>query len=974
MAEDQPIEDQIISQEEIMELEKKEEMQKITELDKKEENSVAPKKKSIFRGLWWKIPVFFILLVILIIALLPVYSSVFISPIVSTLESATGNKVSIDSLSINVFASHITLKNFVMTEKNTESVVAKIELLDVDVSILALLMGKINIPTADIQGVYLNYELPEATTTTTTTTTTKTTETKTTVQYSKDNPVTVDLKLPEVYAHINVDNINVHITNASKTLNLQFDNFYFKCDVNTLKDIQYKSGSKNAISVAGFDSGFKYNFEGNINVDTSNKNVICTAKGEFRLDDLYAKKEGLVDISNHSIVFSHDISSNLNDASLTVADLSFNSKYAGMSIKDFKMQNGYEVLSLVNKVAEQAQAVMEQAKQDLQNVNVNSIDILNYEGLQGTVSYYLDLGGLYDDWGKFIAQVTNNLVKEFGGKIEMEGRWNQPSNFIIKIQPDIFVNGAFNYTSKGSIDLQGKGKQSLITSLSCNFADLQPFLRAILPDIQLQGKLDHKARLFLEKQAIVGEAKGNLTGFNMVLPNNGQTIACKLDPTSWNQKLSIVTDIKKPTIKLDTCDIQNPAFSMKSKGQIVYDSKKLLTEYNINFPIIDVPALMNVVSVSGTSNAVEPAPEQTQTTTQPTTEPTTKNDALLCLQQAHIDALKLIGLNFKLSITKLIIDASNTIQNFVIKSTLNKETTDNKCNVNITGKINDGTLSFNVDADCSVPHPDCAVSYNLNQIPYNIAMADMITNSFPLLKKISFSNDGKVALNMKGNYQWKGIDTRAILRSLVSKEDNTLSLPSGSLDFTADSDSLLGPINTVSNATEKLEKEIKKLEDTLSTITKSVKSAETALSVAKKTSLLGNKSLLTRAQQELDKVTKQKNDILSQLNAKKAELQKQTKNVVSPLNYSFDSLTVTFGIENDNPWTGIENQLNNHPYSKIVYKSINSDTVNKKFPKITGWTGFDGSYEFNINLSNITDLPVLNKGLIFSNNGVSLGK
>ena len=137
---------------------------------------------------------------------------------------------------------------------------------------------------------------------------------------------------------------------------------------------------------------------------------------------------------------------------------------------------------------------------------------------------------------------------------------------------------------------------------------------------------------------------------------------------------------------------------------------------------------------------------------------------------------------------------------------------------------------------------------------------------------------------------------------------------------------------------------------------------------------MGNKSLLTKAQKELDKVTKQKNDILSQLNAKKAELQKQTKNVVSPLNYSFDSLTVTFGIENDNPWTGIENQLNNHPYSKIVYKSINSDTVNKKFPKITGWTGFDGSYEFNINLGNITDLPVLNKGLIFSNNGVSLGK
>lgn len=964
MAEDNPIEEQVISEEEII------------ELDKKEEMKVAPKKKSIFRGLWWKLPVFFILFIILIIALLPVYSGVFISPIVSVLESATGNQVSIDSLKINVFASHITLKNFVMKDKVSNNVVADIEVLDVDVSVLALLMGRINIPTADIKGVHLNYELPEAVTTTTTTTTTTnstTTTTKTKVSYSKDNPVTVDIKLPEVFAHINIDNINVHITNASKTLNLQLDNFYFKCDINTLNDIQYKSGSKNAISVAGFDSGFKYNFEGKIAVDTSNKNVICTAKGDFRLDDLYAKKEGLVDISNHSIVFSHDISSNLNDASLTVADLSFKSKYAGMAIKDFKMKNGYEVLSLANKVAEQAQSVMEQAKQDLQNVNVNNIDLLNYDGLQGTISYYLDLDGLYDDWGKFIAQVTNNLVTNFGGKIEMEGRWNQPSNFTIKIQPKIFVNGAFKYEAFGSVDLQSKEKQKLQANLSCNFADLQPFLRVIIPDIQLQGNLEHNTRLYIEKQSIVGQAKGSLTGFNMVMPNNGQVITCKLDTTNWDQKVTIVADIKKPTVKLDTCDIKNPAFSMKSKGKVVYDSKKLLTEYNILFPIIDIPALMNVVSVTGTSNAVENTNNTTQNTQpQNTTEQAVKSDALLCLQPAHIDALKSIGLNFELKITKLIIDASNTIQNFIIKSTLNNETTDNKCNLSIKGKINDGTLSFNVDADCSVPHPDCAVSYNLNQIPYNLAMADMITNSFPLLKKISFSNDGKVALNMKGNYQWKGIDTRAIFRSLISKEDNTLSLPSGSLDFTADSDSLLGPMNTVSEATEKLEKEIKNLEDTLSKVMDSVSMAEKAVSAAKLTGFL-NKSAVATAQKKLNEVLNKKNSVLSQLEAKKAELQKQTKNTVSPLNYSFDSLTVTFGIENDNPWTGIENQLNNHPYSKIVYKSINCDT-NNKFPKITGWTGLDGSYEFNINLSNITNLPVLNKGLIFSNNGVSLGK
>ncbi len=591
----------------------------------------------------------------------------------------------------------------------------------------------------------------------------------------------------------------------------------------------------------------------------------------------------------------------------------------------------------------------------------------------------------------------------------------------------------FNVQTRGNLHMNLQNKQKMETRVRMDLSKLTPYIAVFLPNARLKGIFNQRLIAESKSEKINVRSDGSLKSFQVYLPLEDSKITCKLQNTSWRQNFACVVKDNQQVIEVTQCSIKNPSISLNSSGKLQYaqDFTKTKIDYKIEFPLIDVPALLNCVKIESKklSSTTQSEEEQQATTIEASVQDV--SDELSSLAQDTIQTLQKFGIDFQCIFKKIILDSQNKIENLNITSTLNHNNVDNKLLTDIKGNINSGTLFFQVEADLSKPHPDCHIDYDVNKIPYILSVALPMANSFPLLDKISFENEGNVDINAKGNIYFSGIDPRGIKKSLRTTGDNYFSLPAGRLDVGFDPTEFLDAtdvtkkIDAVQEKTkqeieqllaskEKMEQGIKTLETSVLGVSNSISNMQSQYNTARATlqKLQGAGSFIPGIKKQVEQAEKQVQNLENQMktlqdkktqlekpwNEEKAKLEALEKEIAEKqatltstvqsalpkdlLDCSFDRMTVSYLMENANPWTDGKS-LTPYNFTKIMYKDLTFEPKGRKFPKISGWYCFDGTYEIGIFPTDIEAMNALpevmaqkikNKGVFMTKDGISLGK
>ncbi len=384
---------------------------------------VKPKKKSWLKRILIVFLVF-ILLIVGSIAALPLYSSAFISFIVGPLTQITGRQVSLDDLSVSVFGSSLSLKNFQVKEENKKDDFFKVEKVLIDFDILPMMKGQFNLPTIEISGVYAKIIMDESGKPSYGTIQKKfESQAKPSTSEKPIKEAAPITSLPKVNAHIKLANINLTFEDRRENKTVQLKNFNWQLDVSGLDNITYKSNWEEFRIEDGLEKIFAsliYALEGQAKLAIENSKFVVQAKGQLNLTNMQAKQKEQTFLKDSKVSFIHDLAINLNQGTIDINKLAFTSDYANIDISDIKVQKLNEFQNLI----EQMKAAKN--REEIQSL----VAKLPIDGWQGKFLIQASLDKLQQDFGNIIREKSQEKVLNFGGTIDLSGNWQGKANIL----------------------------------------------------------------------------------------------------------------------------------------------------------------------------------------------------------------------------------------------------------------------------------------------------------------------------------------------------------------------------------------------------------------------------------------------------------------------------------------------------------------------------------------------------------------
>ncbi|MHC4390395.1 MAG: zinc ribbon domain-containing protein [Planctomycetota bacterium] len=453
--------------------------------------------------------------------------------------------------------------------------------------------------------------------------------------------------------------------------------------------------------------------------------------------------------------------------------------------------------------------------------------------------------------------------------------------------------------------------------------------------------------------------------------------------------------------------------------------------FQLNADSFDLDAYNEMTKKKGTAPAPTsqptPAPrtgpqptEAPAPTSQPASAPAPQDEKpLFVLTEEMRNKIRGFKIDVDVNLKQVKLDKDNEAREVATAIDLNTAAVDNQMALLMTGKINPstdrpGALSITGKGDLNDPNPPFEVAYDIEKLPYNVGVVRRMQNKvlgyvpIPFLQKMDFASDNKraVTMTMVGTDTWRGVDFRAIKKSLTSVRHTKIQLPEGKFDLGFDVTGFIDPaalgaeveaqlaplrkqlepietqvkaiqqqIDGVKNTVGELDKQITSVREQSSTIRTVINglkplaafSGDAKKKLEKAEGELGGfdkKIAEYQAQQkaELDKATDfsdqqgrlrgEMDKIRAQIEAKRKELASNLE-FDSPFDFDFNEVTIAFSLENESPWDGLGglSQLAGLPTTKAMLQVMEFQPKGRDFPTLGGWWDLDGKYDFIFKLS-----------------------
>lgn len=372
--------------------------------------------------------------------------------------------------------------------------------------------------------------------------------------------------------------------------------------------------------------------------------------------------------------------------------------------------------------------------------------------------------------------------------------------------------------------------------------------------------------------------------------------------------------------------------------------------------------------------------------------------------------LRGLVLDLTATVDRIELDSGHRMEGWKLTVAMNTDAVDNVLRVETRADVDPdrperGKLEFAMEGDLSQAQPPFETRYDLD-IPYGVLTLLPIDRyiaekvPFPLFQKIRPKDPLAMDIATTGKTRWRGIDARAVKRSLVSEEKTLVTLGAGAFDLgfplleLADLGALAGQVaeqlaalqgglDALRGDQSQLTGQAAEIQKAIADLTGSIDQARNAAgplrdlidklkplagfdpSARKKieeyeaqiagydreaAGLLDAKNAkqgeLGRIQAELDKVNGEIEKVNRQIEEKKGSMGAGL-DLDNPFAFDFAGVTIEIEFSNDNPFGGGGlDVLAGHPTSRVVMIRIRFSPESGTFPEIRGWSDLDGRYEF----------------------------
>lgn len=396
-----------------------------------EEVKVQKTKKR--KRLWLKIPLYTLLFIIVLIAFLPLYSGLFVSTITNIVEQKTGRKVQINSLSVNAFGGSVYVGGVLLKEDKSEDNFVKIDKIELDLAILSLIFGNINIANAEVSGVNvhvvknkggeynfqsildnLNKGASDSTNEN------KDVNTPPVEKETKKQPTSKESPIDSIRslgAKVTLADINFHYKDLQQDSSFDLKKLNFTCNVAGLENIGYQSNwekaqfeSRNGKEVA---AGLVYNLSGSAGIGAKNGKLNLYSKGYLSFLDVYVKGLGDKDVENTNLKVAHDFSIDMDSGVCNLNDLQVDSDYLNVKGTSLKIDK-------LDMIIAHLQDIVQNKKFDDKQAIEKFVQALSFENWGGNFSVSFDLDQVKTDFGATIMDVVNKNLSKQNAKVLVE--------------------------------------------------------------------------------------------------------------------------------------------------------------------------------------------------------------------------------------------------------------------------------------------------------------------------------------------------------------------------------------------------------------------------------------------------------------------------------------------------------------------------------------------------------------------------
>jgi len=377
------------------------------------EQTPKPKKS------WWKKILWFFFYVFLfffvLIAALPLYSTALFSGFVVSAGDAMGFQTKFDSLSVNLLTSNIGIRKFNVKQPNSTEDLLRVDEINVDYSLLQSMQGAYVIPNIEVSGVYARIEIDETKTHVTIDTEPKPhiSQPTTPIQPTPVEPAPKKKleKLPQVYTHIKLSNVNLLVINKVTQRQSQITNFNWEANVQGLENIQYSSKWEQARFEGGTIQkmvfGLIYNLQGQLSLAMKQGQLISKASGKLTLSNMQSQVGDQPLMRYNDVAVEHDLDIDMSQGMVTVKKLGCYSDYLTLAAEDLEIRNLLELQSLIEQMSQA------KTRAELQTL----VAKIPTSAWKGKFKLSASLDKLYRDFGQMIAEKSQGKLEKFGGEI-----------------------------------------------------------------------------------------------------------------------------------------------------------------------------------------------------------------------------------------------------------------------------------------------------------------------------------------------------------------------------------------------------------------------------------------------------------------------------------------------------------------------------------------------------------------------------
>lgn len=384
------------------------------EAEKKAGNDepAAPKKKSVGRKISCAI-LCLVGLVIVVLLALPLYSPLFKGTIVSKIEAKTGRKASLGAFRVSLFTSKVSLGDLTIKEEDGETDFVAVKKVYVNFSILPLVVGRIRVPLAEVDGVVVHVKVDAAgrgnfQSILDTLAAGKKPQPPEPPQPPKTK---APMSLPNVRAHVVLSDINVTYANARNDSDLALKGLGAECIVAGLQDIFYKSSCTgidfSARKGAARSAGLAYSLDGTLSLAMQGGKPVVSSKGSLMLSGMRLDLADGPKLVDRAVSFKHDLGLDMAKGVLRIDSIDLSSDYLRGQV------SGVHISGL-DRFPKLAQAMKDAPDAAARREVLRGLQPASWTGSADAV---MDLDRIKKDFGSFIAKRSKQKLEDFGGRI-----------------------------------------------------------------------------------------------------------------------------------------------------------------------------------------------------------------------------------------------------------------------------------------------------------------------------------------------------------------------------------------------------------------------------------------------------------------------------------------------------------------------------------------------------------------------------